>query len=158
MGGPDRPRGRAEQCSGEGLCLEEGGGRGVVGGVVGAVCERVADGGCHCRQVSRYDLCRQRLTLTLLPQGQLDLPEGDKTQSGQSRSPHVGKMLKINAPKSTFPSLTEFFIPIIYCEKCERVFSLNKRSQSPQMFNVVSARAVTKKLKQSETGKISIHE
>lgn len=72
MGGPDRPRGRAEQCSGEGLCLEEGGGWGVVSGVVRAVWERVADGGRDCRQVSRYDLWSQRLTRTLLPQGQFD--------------------------------------------------------------------------------------
>lgn len=73
MGGPDRPGGRAEQCSGEGLCLEEGGGRGVGSGVVCAVCECVADGGgcCHCRQVSRYDLRGQRWTLALLTQGQL---------------------------------------------------------------------------------------
>lgn len=76
MGGPDRPRGRAEQCSGEGLCLEEGRGRGVVSGVVRAMRERVADGcgsRCHCCQVSRYDLSGQRLTLALLTQGQLYL-------------------------------------------------------------------------------------
>lgn len=84
MGGPDRPRGRAEQGSREGLCLEEGRGQGVVSGVVRAVRERVADGGRHCRQVSRYDLCIQRLTLVLLTHGQLYLVEGDKIQSVQS--------------------------------------------------------------------------
>lgn len=73
MGGPDRPRGRAEQCSREGLCLEEGGGRGVVRDVVRAVRERVANGCCHCCQVSGDDLGGQRLTLALLPQGQCDL-------------------------------------------------------------------------------------
>lgn len=84
MGGPDRPGGRAEQCGGEGLCLEEGRGRGVVSGVVRAVCECVAEGCCHCRQVSRYDLRGQRRTLALLTQGQLYLVEEDKTQSIQS--------------------------------------------------------------------------
>lgn len=93
VGGPDRPRGRAEQCSGEGLCLEEGRGRGVVSDVVCAVCERVADGGgcCHCRQVSRYDLCSQRLTLMVLTQGQLYLIEKDKTHSIQSISTQGGQ-------------------------------------------------------------------
>lgn len=86
MGGPDRPRGRAEQCGGEGLCLEEGGGVGVVSGVVRAVRERVVDGGgggcCDGRQVSRYDLRGQRLTLPLLTQRQLDLSEREtQTQS-----------------------------------------------------------------------------
>lgn len=49
VGGPDRARGRAEQCSGEGLSLEEVRGRGVVSNVISAVRERVADGGRHCR-------------------------------------------------------------------------------------------------------------
>lgn len=49
VGGPDRTRGRAEQCSGEGLSLEEVRGRGVVSNVISAVRERVADGGRHCR-------------------------------------------------------------------------------------------------------------
>lgn len=52
MGGPDRPRGRAEQCSGEAPRLEEGGARAVVGDVVSAVRECVAEGGRHRRQVS----------------------------------------------------------------------------------------------------------
>lgn len=75
VGGPDRPRARAEQCSREGLCLEQGRGWAGVSRMVCAMCERVADGGgcccCHCCQVSRYDLCSQRLTLVLLTQGQL---------------------------------------------------------------------------------------
>lgn len=81
MGGPDRPRGRAEQCSREGLCLEEGRGWVVVSGMVCAMCESVAEGRCHCRQVSRYDLSSQRLTLALLTKGQLYLVEKDKIQS-----------------------------------------------------------------------------
>lgn len=85
MGGPDRPRGRAEQCSGEGLCLEEAGGRGVVSGEVRAVCERVADGGggrcCHGCQMSRNDLGGQRLALPLLTKRQLYLGERDKRKS-----------------------------------------------------------------------------
>lgn len=79
MGGPDWPGGRAEQGSGEGLCLEEGRGGGVVRGVVRAVCERVADGGgrrCrHRRQVSGYDLGGEGLARPLLPQGQVYLEE-----------------------------------------------------------------------------------
>lgn len=83
MGGPDRPGGWAEQCSRQGLCLKERGGRGVISGAVRAVRERVADGCggcCHCRQVSRYDLCGQRVTLALLPQNQFYLVDtGEKT-------------------------------------------------------------------------------
>lgn len=83
MGGPDRPWGWAEQCSRQGLCLKERRGRGVISGAVRAVRERVADGCsscCHCRQVSRYDLCGQRVTLALLPQNQFYLVEtGEKT-------------------------------------------------------------------------------
>lgn len=88
MGGPDRPRGRAEQCSGEGLCLEEGRGRGVVSGLVRAVRETVADGGgcgcCHSCQMSRYDLGGQRLALPLFTQGQLYLVEKEPVKSVQS--------------------------------------------------------------------------
>lgn len=95
MGGPDRPGGRAEQCGGEGLCLEEGRGRGVVSDMVRALRETVADGGgggcCHCRQVSRYDLRSQRLTLALLTQGQLYLVEKDKIQSIQSVCTQCGQ-------------------------------------------------------------------
>lgn len=83
MGGPDRPWGWAEQCSREGLCLEEARGRGMISCVVRAVRERVANGGggggcCYSCQVSRYDLCGQRLTLALLTQGQLYLVQRDK--------------------------------------------------------------------------------
>lgn len=89
MGGPDRPRGRAEQCSGEGLCLKEGGAGGGVSAVVGAVRERVADGGggCgrNCSQMSRKNLSSQRLTLTLFTQRQFNLTEEEKTQSVQIR-------------------------------------------------------------------------
>lgn len=82
VGGPDRPGGRAQQSGGEGLCLEEGRGRGVVGGVVAAVREGVPDGGgcCHRRQVGGYDLCRKRLTLVVLGQGQLYLMEECKNR------------------------------------------------------------------------------
>lgn len=94
VGGPDRPGGRAKQCSGEGLCLEEGRGRAVVSGGVCAVCERVANGGggSYCRQVSRYNLC-QRLTLMILAQGQLYLKK-DKIYSIQSVSTQ-GKEYKV---------------------------------------------------------------
>lgn len=111
MGGPDRPRGRAEQCSGEGLCLEEGRGRGVVSDVVCAVCERVADGGgcCHCRQVSRYDLCSQRLTLMVLTQGQLYLIEKDKTHSIQSISTQGGQNKKNQYSKFGYKAQLESF-------------------------------------------------
>lgn len=81
VGGPDGPRGRAEQRSREGLCLEKGRGRGVAGCVVCAVRERAADGGggcCYCCQVCRYDLRGQRLTLALLAQGQLHLVKRHK--------------------------------------------------------------------------------
>lgn len=88
MGGPDRPRGRAKQCGGEGLCLEEGGGVVVVvSGVVRAVREGVVDGGgggCRDgRQVSGYDLRGQRLTLPLLTQRQLYLSEREKHKHSQ---------------------------------------------------------------------------
>lgn len=88
MGGPDRPRGRAEQCGGKGLCLEEGGGVVVVvSGVVRAVREGVVDGGgggCRDgRQVSGYDLRGQRLTLPLLTQRQLYLSEREKHKHSQ---------------------------------------------------------------------------
>lgn len=92
MGGPDRPRGRAKQCSGEGLCLEQGRGRAVVSGGVCAVCERVANGsgGGYCRQVSRYNL-RQRLTRMIFTQGQLYLREKDKVRSVQTLSTQGGE-------------------------------------------------------------------
>lgn len=68
----------------EGLCLEEGRGRGMVRDVVRSVCERVAEGGgggcCDRSQVSGYDLRSQRLTLTLLTQGYLYLGQRDKSQ------------------------------------------------------------------------------
>lgn len=88
MGGPDRPRGRAEQCGGKGLCLEEGGGVVVVvSGVVRAVREGVVDGGgggcCDGCQVSGYDLRGQRLTLPLLTQRQLYLSEREKHKHSQ---------------------------------------------------------------------------
>lgn len=99
MGGPDRPRGRAKQCSGEGLCLEEGRGRAMVSGGVCAVCERAANGGggSYCRQVGGYDLC-QRLTVMILAQGQLYLMEKDKIHSIQSISTQGGEYKIIYFP------------------------------------------------------------
>lgn len=78
MSGPDRPGGWAEQSSRQGLCLEEGGGRGVVR----AVCECAAQSGgcCHCCQMSGYDLGGQGLALPLLSQRQLYLEEEEKDQ------------------------------------------------------------------------------
>lgn len=77
MGGPNRPRGRAEQCSRKGLCLEEGVGCVVVRRMVRAMRERVADGGgggCrNCGEVSRDDLSGERWTRAILTQGQFDL-------------------------------------------------------------------------------------
>lgn len=102
MGGPDRPRGRAEQCGGEGLCLEEGGGVVVVvSGVVRAVREGVVDGGgggCRDgRQVSGYDLRGQRLTLPLLTQRQLYLSEREtQTQSEEFGCADGGREREIN--------------------------------------------------------------
>ena len=101
MGGPDRPRGRAEQCGREGLCLEEGGGGGVVSGVVRAVRERVVDGGgggcCDGRQVSGYHLRGERLTLPLLTQRQLYLSGGEKHKHSQeSLDVHTVDKTEIN--------------------------------------------------------------
>lgn len=109
MGGPDRPGGRAKQCSRKGLRLKQaGGGRGIGGGVC-ALCERVSKGGGHCCELSRKDLGGQGPTGTLLPQNQLDLLERER-QSIQRRSRggvQIQRAAELRLPQTLFLSLME---------------------------------------------------